>query len=103
MVVPASEWPSNSCSVRMSVPDCRRWVAKEWHLCRLRHRHHCYAPHLLEAGVDLDSLSQWLGHSHVSTTTRYLHLVRPDVPDGARRTPLALLSALESTPPQPAA
>ncbi len=55
---------------------------------------HCYATHLLEAGVDLHSLSQWLGHSHVSTTTRYLHLVRPDVPDGARREPLNLLHAL---------
>jgi site-specific recombinase XerD len=55
---------------------------------------HCYATHLLEAGVDLHSLSQWLGHNHVSTTTRYLHLARPDVPDGARREPLKLLAAL---------
>jgi len=55
---------------------------------------HCYATHLLEAGVDLHSLSQWLGHRHVSTTTRYLHLTRPDVPDGARRQPLVLLGAL---------
>ena len=55
---------------------------------------HCYATHLLEAGVDLYSLSQWLGHRHVSTTGRYLHLVQPDVPDGARREPLKLLDAL---------
>lgn len=55
---------------------------------------HCYATHLLEAGVDLHSISQWLGHRHVSTTARYLHLARPDTPDGARRTPLALLSSL---------
>jgi integrase/recombinase XerD len=55
---------------------------------------HCYATHLLEAGVDLHSLSQWLGHNHVSTTTRYLHLARPDAPDGARRDPLKLLGAL---------
>jgi site-specific recombinase XerD len=53
-----------------------------------------YATHLLEAGVDLYSLQQWLGHRHVSTTTRYLHLVRPDVPEGARRQPLNLLGAL---------
>jgi integrase/recombinase XerD len=55
---------------------------------------HCWATHLLEAGVDLHSLSQWLGHNHVSTSTRYLHLARPDAPEGARREPLALLSAL---------
>ena len=61
---------------------------------------HCYATHLLEAGVDLHSLSQWLGHCHVSTTSRYLHLARPDLPDGARREPLKLLGALpSSTPP----
>ena len=55
---------------------------------------HCYATHLLEGGADLYSLSQWLGHRHVSTTSRYLHLARPDAPDGARREPLKLLSAL---------
>lgn len=60
---------------------------------------HCYATHLLEAGVDLHCLSQWLGHGYLSTTARYLHLARPDVPDGARRTPLALLAALPSRTP----
>ena len=55
---------------------------------------HCYATHLLEAGYDLHSLSQWLGHGYLSTTTRYLHLARPDLPEGARRAPLALLGAL---------
>jgi len=60
---------------------------------------HCYATHLLEAGVDLHCLSQWLGHGYLSTTTRYLHLARPDVPDGARRTPLALLEALPAPLP----
>lgn len=59
---------------------------------------HCYATHLLEAGVDLHSISQWLGHRHVSTTARYLHLARPDAPDGARRSPLALLSSLPAPP-----
>lgn len=55
---------------------------------------HAYATHLLEAGFDICSLQQWLGHRHISTTTRYVHLVRPDVPDGARHAPLALLAAL---------
>jgi hypothetical protein len=28
----------------------------------------------------------------------YLHLARPDAPDGARRAPLALLSSLPNSP-----
>ena len=61
---------------------------------------HCYATHLLEAGLDLYSLQQWLGHNHSTTTTRYLHLAKPGAPDGARSNhPLALLSALPSLTP----
>ena len=50
------------------------------------------------AGLDLYSLQQWLGHRYVSTTMRYLHLARPDQPDGARARRMSLLDALPPAP-----
>ena len=44
---------------------------------------HCYATHLLEAGVDVMALKKFLGHTQLATTARYLHLSVPTqrVPD----------------------
>ena len=53
---------------------------------------HCFATHLLEAGVDLNSISKWLGHGQLSTTGRYLRMANPGHSAGAA--PLALLSQL---------
>lgn len=37
---------------------------------------HAFATHLLEAGVDLNAIKQFLGHGSLGTTQRYLHLTQ---------------------------
>ncbi|MCP3871387.1 MAG: tyrosine-type recombinase/integrase [Gammaproteobacteria bacterium] len=35
---------------------------------------HCFATHLIEAGVDIYLLKRWMGHRALSTTGRYIHI-----------------------------
>ena len=60
---------------------------------------HCFATHLLEAGVDLHGVSKLLGHAQLSTTSRYLRMARPGYSAGGDA--LALLSQLPKTPLPP--
>ena len=46
---------------------------------------HCYATHLLESGVNLRVIQQYLGHAHLETTLVYLHLTHKGQEDAYAR------------------
>jgi integrase/recombinase XerD len=50
---------------------------------------HSFATHLLENGVEITIVQQFLGHASLSTTARYLHVREKRL--GQIRSPLGLL------------
>jgi site-specific recombinase XerD len=91
-------FPNHSCGG----PICTATAHRFYHAARqaagipaqggIHSLRHAFATHLIEAGVDLPTVQRLLGHGHISTTMRYVHLARARVT--ATTSPLELLDPL---------
>jgi len=71
---PTAQQPMDSNTVQdciKKVVDQLGWSKRGASTHTLRH---CFATHLLEAGVNLRQIQKYMGHSSLQTTTIYLHL-----------------------------
>ncbi len=78
---PSAQYPQRSLSTRSiqrMVKDAKTLAGLDKKISCHTFRH-CYATHMLEAGVDLRAIQVFLGHASIQTTTTYLHMIKRDL------------------------
>lgn len=96
-----SEWlfpggKPNCPIARKSVFEACKKAARQAGIAKPVHPHslrHAFATHLLDDGVNLLVIQTLLGHAHLKTTARYLHL--SDSALRSTRSPLEMLGSLD--------
>jgi integrase/recombinase XerD len=78
-----SKIPIPISSIQIAFRDAKKAVGIHKHVS-VRHLRHSYATHLLEAGVNLRYVQQYLGHNNPNTTMVYTRLIKQDLEEPTR-------------------
>ena len=82
-LMPTADYPIPISSIQIAFRDAMK-AAGIHKKVSVRHLRHSYATHLLEAGVNLRYVQQYLGHSDPKTTMVYTRLIKQDLAEPTR-------------------
>lgn len=81
--MPTNSEPIPISSIQIAFGEAKR-SASIHKKVSVRHLRHSYATHLLEAGVPLRYVQQYLGHEDPKTTMIYTQLIKQDLAEPTR-------------------
>jgi integrase/recombinase XerD len=82
-LMPDADYPIPISSIQIAFRDAKK-KARIHKKVSVRHLRHSYATHLLEAGVNLRYVQQYLGHNDPKTTMVYTRLIKQNLAEPTR-------------------